>query len=148
MNSNFYVDLTNDVRIGDKNGEIVCWTQDEWENEPEIVSSICNAIKIVYEQGPNELRKLIQRPLIDIEVHLHADVAANHGAGCDCGLCDMNGMSVGVGIFDASETKSFFMSDPLERIYGPSTIAARLEAVAICSGYGWRITTKGHDERL
>ena len=42
--------------------EIVHWVSDEWEEDPSIVPSIANAIKIAYEDV-FELRRLVGKPL-------------------------------------------------------------------------------------
>ena len=43
--------------------EIVHWVSDEWEEDPSIVPSIANAIKIAYEDI-FELRRLVGKPLL------------------------------------------------------------------------------------
>jgi hypothetical protein len=55
------VELTEDaVYIHDTDGdEIVCWVQSEWEDDPTIVPSIINAVKVVLTEGPDALRKMI-----------------------------------------------------------------------------------------
>lgn len=42
--------------------EIVHWVSDEWEEDPSIVPSIANAIKLAYEDV-FELRRLVGKPL-------------------------------------------------------------------------------------
>ena len=42
--------------------EIVHWVSDEWEEDPTIVPSIANAIKLAYEDV-FELRRLVGKPL-------------------------------------------------------------------------------------
>ena len=50
------------VTILHNNEEIVHWVSDEWEEDPSIVPSIANAIKIAYEDV-FELRRLVGKPL-------------------------------------------------------------------------------------
>ena len=40
--------------------EIVCWNQDEWEEDPTIVPAICNAIDMAY-TDPDRLIGINQR---------------------------------------------------------------------------------------
>lgn len=42
--------------------EIVHWVSDEWEEDPTIVPSICNAIHLAY-TDVFELRRLVGKPL-------------------------------------------------------------------------------------
>lgn len=54
------IETTGDsVHIHDVHGEIVMWTQAEWEEEPEVVMSIVNAIHIAHTDGPECLRRLL-----------------------------------------------------------------------------------------
>lgn len=49
-----------EITIYDRKGyEIAKWVQDEWELEPEIVCSICNAIDIFYRKGDKYLISLM-----------------------------------------------------------------------------------------
>lgn len=50
------------VTILHNDEEIVHWISDEWEEDPSIVPSIANAIKIAYEDV-FELRRLVGKPL-------------------------------------------------------------------------------------
>jgi hypothetical protein len=50
------------VTVLHNNEEIVHWVSDEWEEDPTIVPSIANAIKIAYEDV-FELRRLVGKPL-------------------------------------------------------------------------------------
>lgn len=59
------VDVSEDeVRLMDGEHEIVCWVKDEWEADPSIVPAIVNAIKILYERGPKELRDSIAERIV------------------------------------------------------------------------------------
>jgi len=50
------------VTILHNNEEIVHWVSDEWEEDPTIVPSIANAIKLAY-KDVFELRRLVGKPL-------------------------------------------------------------------------------------
>lgn len=48
------------IYITDDHGEeVVMWTEQEWVDEPNVVLSIANAIKIYYEEGADKLRSYI-----------------------------------------------------------------------------------------
>lgn len=47
------------IYLHDRNGEIVMWSPEEWREDPDVVISIANAIRIGYEQGPKALRALL-----------------------------------------------------------------------------------------
>jgi hypothetical protein len=58
------VEITEDsVTVLHNQEEIVHWVSDEWEEDPSIVPSIANAIKIAYEDI-FELRRLVGKPLL------------------------------------------------------------------------------------
>lgn len=40
--------------------ELVYWNQTEWVEEPLVVRSMANAIRLYYEKGPNHIRMLLQ----------------------------------------------------------------------------------------
>jgi|TARA_R110001592_G_C13073511_1_gene742015 hypothetical protein len=50
------------VTITHNNEEIVHWVSDEWEEDPSIVPSITNAIKLAYTDVVH-LRELVGKPL-------------------------------------------------------------------------------------
>lgn len=52
----------NSVTITHDNEEIVHWVSDEWEEDPSIVPSITNAIKLAY-TDVLYLRELVGKPL-------------------------------------------------------------------------------------
>jgi hypothetical protein len=52
----------NSVTITHDNEEIVHWVSDEWEEDPSIVPSITNAIKLAYTDVVH-LRELVGKPL-------------------------------------------------------------------------------------
>jgi hypothetical protein len=60
-----------------------------------------------------------------------------HGVGCHCGLCNMNGRSYGVAIFDAGTDLN-----PLEVVYAPSEEAAADNARLLAQNGGWVIVPK------
>ena len=47
------------VSISDREGEIVRWVLPEWVEDPKVVLSIANAVKLA-EQGLTDMRKLLQ----------------------------------------------------------------------------------------
>ena len=47
------------IRISDSRGEVVHWVQDEWEENPSVVFSIVNAVKMACEG--KDIRKVIGR---------------------------------------------------------------------------------------
>jgi hypothetical protein len=54
------VEITEDfIRIFDKKGEVVYWDKEEWKEEPNIIISITNAIKMAYEG--KDIRKIINK---------------------------------------------------------------------------------------
>lgn len=54
------IEVTGDsVHIHDEKGEIVMWTQAEWEEDPQVVVSIVNAIHIAHTDGTTCLRQLL-----------------------------------------------------------------------------------------
>jgi hypothetical protein len=57
------VEITGDgVYIHDLQGEeIVCWVESEWTEDPSIVPTILNAVKIALTKGPEEVRRIIHR---------------------------------------------------------------------------------------
>lgn len=56
------LELTRDaVHIKDAHGDIVMWTRQEWEEDPSVVISIANAIRIAYEDGTECLRTLLKK---------------------------------------------------------------------------------------
>jgi hypothetical protein len=50
------------VYLGDERGEIVCWVQDEWEQEPSLVPTIVHAAELLLTRGGNALRQRIGHP--------------------------------------------------------------------------------------
>ena len=61
--ANSCIEIENEyVCISDDKGEIVYWHHEEWEEDPSIVPSILNAIKIYYTQGVNSLRAMFPAP--------------------------------------------------------------------------------------
>jgi len=73
-----------------------------------------------------------------MKVCLIVDDMDHHGEGCDCGLCNSNGKSYGVGIFPKKATRTATeASDPLDRVYGPSEDAALSNARQVCKDNGW-----------
>lgn len=44
------------IALYDGDEELVYWTQGEWEEDPTLVISIANAIRILYEEGPDAIR--------------------------------------------------------------------------------------------
>jgi hypothetical protein len=82
-----------------------------------------------------------------MRVYLVQDDVDRHGEGCGCGLCDSNGKSIGVGIFDATNDDgtdasldAALASDgPYERVYGCSEQTALAAARAVCAGKGWKV---------
>lgn len=56
-----HIEFTEDsIHICDDKGEIVMWTQQEWVEDPEVVMSIVNAVRMVCTYGPSFLRKTIE----------------------------------------------------------------------------------------
>lgn len=70
-----------------------------------------------------------------------------HGSGCTCGLCNANGKSYGVAIYNALQTPEASDGDdfherlreqePLARVYGPSEDAAYHNARLEAAQAGW-----------
>lgn len=46
----------------DSHGEIVHWTVDEWEEDPQVVFSMLNALKLFYEEGATAVRARVTQP--------------------------------------------------------------------------------------
>lgn len=56
----FTVKLYEDsIYLRDGSEELVMWVQDEWIEDPSLVWSIVNAVRIGYEAGPEELRRIL-----------------------------------------------------------------------------------------
>lgn len=51
------------VYLHDELGEIVCWVDDEWIEDPTVVASIVRAVKMLYTEGGLALRKFINHPV-------------------------------------------------------------------------------------
>jgi len=49
----------SEVQICDINGEVAAWTVKEWVEDPNVVFAIANAMKVAFENGTQELRKLL-----------------------------------------------------------------------------------------
>lgn len=47
------------VYLMDNEDEIVMWTREEWEEDPSLVFSILEAVRIGYVHGPEEVRRII-----------------------------------------------------------------------------------------
>lgn len=47
------------ICISDEDGEIVYWDRAEWEEDPDVVAVIANAVKLYYTEGPAALRRRI-----------------------------------------------------------------------------------------
>ena len=57
------VDIGADhVALFDRDQELVYWTQQEWEEDPSLVITIANAIRILYEEGGQGIRDRIGEP--------------------------------------------------------------------------------------
>lgn len=55
------IEITEDaIYLRDDKGEIVSWTQKEWEEDPSVVVSIVNAVKLYAFFGPERLRHTIE----------------------------------------------------------------------------------------
>ena len=55
----YKIDFGEDfIRISDKNGEVVFWDIQEWEENSQVVFSIVNAVKLACEG--KDIRKLIK----------------------------------------------------------------------------------------
>lgn len=49
------------ISITDENdNELLYWDKKEWEENSEIVFSICNAIRIYYEEGVEEIKSRLE----------------------------------------------------------------------------------------
>lgn len=58
--NNPHVEIEYDfISISDDEGEIVRWVEDEWRDDPEIITSIANAIHLAYTRGTKVLRDWI-----------------------------------------------------------------------------------------
>lgn len=51
------------VYISDALGEIVCWVDDEWKEDPEVPLVIAAALKEGYEQGGDAMRATTNHPV-------------------------------------------------------------------------------------
>lgn len=50
------------IRIYDADGkEIVGWVQSEWVEDPEVVYSIANAVRITCSSGADELKRILEK---------------------------------------------------------------------------------------
>ena len=56
--AHFTDDYISIIKNGDPELEVVGWNKSEWEEEPEVVFSIANAIKLSY-TNPKELLKIV-----------------------------------------------------------------------------------------
>lgn len=56
-----YVEIDEEhIEIGDDRGEIVYWDRAEWIEVPDLALVIAGAIKILYEEGGDALRKKLR----------------------------------------------------------------------------------------
>lgn len=91
-------------------------------------------------------------------VYLELDDHDSHGAECECDLCDENGNSYGVAIYDMTPlgiTHEEQLSewaldhlkeqDPLDRVYAASEDAAYEEAEQVCLTNNWLLIGKATD---
>jgi len=69
-----------------------------------------------------------------MRVFLRQDDIDRHGEGCDCGLCNSNGKSIGIGIYDIEHP-----DEVVERVYAPSEDAAEHNAKLVCAGKGYEV---------
>jgi len=87
-------------------------------------------------------------------VYLVQDDVEHHGTKCACDLCDHNGKSHGVAIYDMTPLGITHLEglsewaeehikdlDPLSRVYAPSQDTAYSFAEADCKAEGWTIIT-------
>lgn len=52
------------IRIADAEGrEIVMWERSEWREDPSIVPSIVNAVRLALAEGPEAVAERIDRPV-------------------------------------------------------------------------------------
>jgi len=51
------------IAIYDHHGEIVCWVEDEWKEDPTLTPVIANAVKLYFERGSLEMRKLLGKDI-------------------------------------------------------------------------------------
>ena len=56
----FHAEITNDrVTLRDGNEEIAHWTRDEWQEYPDLILAVVNAVTIGYTQGADAVRDLL-----------------------------------------------------------------------------------------
>lgn len=47
------------ISLMDDNHELVYWGIDEWKEDPEVVFSVVNAVKLLYEEGPEKIKEIL-----------------------------------------------------------------------------------------
>lgn len=82
-----------------------------------------------------------------------------HGAGCECGLCNSNGKSYGASAYDVTDLLhpssyedeiEYFLEDtfpdldPFDKMYAPSETTAYRTAVVAAEQQGYRIVNKNY----
>ncbi len=103
----------------------------------ELVDALESAITILEQRGYDKTLEPLNDTLNRAKqvspeiVVLTLDDQDHHGAGCNCGLCNSNGKSYGVGIFPSSSDGAV-IGEVLERVYGPSEEAAMHNAKMVC----------------
>lgn len=80
-----------------------------------------------------------------MNVVLIYDDQDHHGSGCECGLCNANGKSYGVGIHQ-STSHGIIVGEVFERVYGPSEEAAMHNARQVCEEKGYVIVPQVEQE--
>jgi hypothetical protein len=56
-----FVEIADEqISLGDKQGEIVMWSQNEWLEDPALVTvAIARYLQMLYEEGPDAVRDLV-----------------------------------------------------------------------------------------
>lgn len=69
-----------------------------------------------------------------MNVVLALDDRDRHELPCECGRCNSQGTSYGVGVYASNDQQG----DPLDRVYGPSEVAAFHNARRLVTLRGWK----------
>jgi hypothetical protein len=75
------------------------------------------------------------------EAFYRMDDIDRHGAGCDCGDCDMNGKSYGASVYDVNDPHG----DCLYRIYRADESTACEIVCELAENEGWEIDEEFED---
>lgn len=61
------------IALCNGNVELVYWDIEEWKEDPEVVFSIVNAVKTLYEEGPLKVIEIVDKSLHNESLYDHCD---------------------------------------------------------------------------